>query len=1008
MNNPPDTDSLPDLSADGSATLKPPAKPAVRQIGPYKVLQKIAEGGMGIVYMAEQKQPIRRRVALKVIKTSQESDQVIARFEAERQALAMMEHPNIAKILDAGTTETGSPYFVMELVKGIPFTEYCDNNCLAIRDRLELFVQACRAVQHAHLKGIIHRDLKPSNILVALHDGVPIPKVIDFGLAKATNHQTRLTDKTVFTEFGQIVGTLQYMSPEQAELNQLDVDTRTDVYSLGVMLYELLTGSTPLEQETLRENALLKVLDLIRDHEPPRPSLRLSASGEARAGISKQRKIAPEHLQQMLAGDLDWVVMKALEKERSRRYETATALADDILRHLQDETVTARPPTTIYRLRKFTQKNRLLVAAVATVATLLVIGILATTWQAIRATQAESEAVYQQRIATRKAKEAEERRSEANVARELESAAREAAQAAEDQAKGILRFVTDSFSAADPTRGAKKDMRARDVLLHAMSSVDEEVDDLSSQAEVYATLAKSFHGLGDEATAIKSALKAKALFTQLRQPEQAIANNNLIGEALLSRGDAYRAWEVYSDSVANLMQRQRQNRIADHKRSGRLGADPLIVDALIGVARSAVSPSAEMSLFAAEAAARNAVAAAESCYGPMHAKTVQARTTLAGVWNLDQQTDKAIALYEDTLQELESESDAHSPQFVDVTLSLARLLADIGQLERAIVLCKKAVAVLAESLGEQHSRTAQAQCQLAETLASDGQWDAGLVLLKHLHSRINPEDPSYRKAVRVFARKLVSDKDIDTALQLCEGSFPDTMWVHLATDNPHAAATILRERMNDEPEPLQRLHLLKRLIAMFLWEQKYPAIHQALADNSKLLQSHSLPGRQHYLELTEMRLAVASGDFAHARLKATEFLRKNVQPADDSKSLDSAKKYNIVDREWARGLLAVAQAELHATEQSEEAHDPLQIATESFEALHERMPQMPDYLRWTVPHAAQQVARICDLQSDSELAKQWRQKASEVRLASQALTLADDWFRTLIDPQPHPNQKIPY
>ena len=341
-----------------ATTVPESSRPSSKQIGPYKLLQQIGEGGMGTVWMAEQERPVRRRVALKLVRGEFGSKETIARFEAERQALAMMDHNNIAKVLDAGTTAAGTPYFVMELVKGIPITEYCDKNQLSISERLELLIPVCRAVQHAHQKGIIHRDLKPSNVLVTLYDGKPVPKVIDFGLAKALEQQTKLTDKTMFTEFGQVVGTVQYMSPEQAEMNALDVDTRTDIYSLGVMLYELLTGSTPLDKETIRQNALLKVLEIIRETEPPRPSARLSSSGDAITGISQQRKIAPAKLQQILRGELDWVVMKALEKDRTRRYDTASRFAEDIQNYLDGNAVEARPPSTGYRLRKTFLKHK--------------------------------------------------------------------------------------------------------------------------------------------------------------------------------------------------------------------------------------------------------------------------------------------------------------------------------------------------------------------------------------------------------------------------------------------------------------------------------------------------------------------------------------------------------------------------------------------------------------------------------------------------------------------------
>ncbi len=357
------------------------------RIGPYKLLQRIGEGGMGAVYMAEQEEPVRRRVALKIIKPGMDSAQVIARFEAERQALALMDHQNIARVHDAGATATGRPYFVMELVHGVPITTYCDENRLTPRERLELVVPVCQAVQHAHQKGIIHRDLKPTNILVTLYDGQPVPKVIDFGVAKAT--EQKLTERTMFTHYGTIVGTVEYMAPEQAEMSALGVDTRSDIYSLGVLLYELLTGSTPLEGKMLREAAFTDMLRLIKEEEPPRPSLRLTSSAEALATISQKRGTDPAKLTKLVRGELDWIVMRCLEKDRTRRYETANALARDIQRHLADEPVEACPPSAGYRVRKLARKYRTPLRAAAAFALLLIAGVVVSAWLAVRAGQAE-------------------------------------------------------------------------------------------------------------------------------------------------------------------------------------------------------------------------------------------------------------------------------------------------------------------------------------------------------------------------------------------------------------------------------------------------------------------------------------------------------------------------------------------------------------------------------------------------------------------------------------------
>src|SRR5437588_3876084 len=410
--------------------------------------------------MAEQEEPVRRRVALKVIKLGMDTQSVIARFEAERQALALMDHPNIAKVLDAGATSTGRPFFVMELVRGIKITEYCDQNNLSTQERLKLFTQVCQAIQHAHQKGIIHRDLKPSNILVTVNEpGAPgCPKGIDFGIAKATTGQ-RLTDKTVFTAFEQFIGTPAYMSPEQATLTALEIDTRTDIYALGVLLYELLTGKTPLDQKELMAAGLEEMRRTIREKEPARPSTRLSTMLEAElTTTAKHRHIDAPKLIHLLRGDLDWIVMKALEKARARRYETANGLARDVQRYLADEPVVARPPSNLYRFQKLARRNKLAFAAAGAVTAALILGLAASTWEFLK-----------------------------------ERKARQRAVAAEAQARAINKFLTEGllFQATPEQNSREKKVTLEQALARATALLDKDAE-IAQQPEVEATLRLDF------------------------------------------------------------------------------------------------------------------------------------------------------------------------------------------------------------------------------------------------------------------------------------------------------------------------------------------------------------------------------------------------------------------------------------------------------------------------------------------------------------------------------------
>ena len=413
----------PSANPEGTLDHAPIAERPGSQIGRYKLLEQIGEGGMGVVYMAEQQRPVRRKVALKIIKPGMDTKQVVARFEAERQALAIMDHPNIARVLDAGSTDSARPYFVMELVRGIPITEYCDQNKLPTAERLALFVVVCQAVQHAHQKGIIHRDIKPTNVLVTLHDGVPIPKIIDFGVAKATNQQ--LTERTLFTAFAQMVGTPLYMSPEQAEMSGLDIDTRSDIYSLGVLLYELLTGATPFDRKRISTAAFDEIRRIIREEVPDRPSTRVSSLGQSSVVVCAQRKTDANRLRQLLRGELDWIVMKSLEKDRTRRYQTARGLGADVGRYLSGESVKACPPTLSYRFSKLVQRYKAQAAVASLFLTMLIASTVVALVLFVNARQAKDEAVAQ--------------RTEAVQAQQLAEDAKDEIQAQKDRAEKNLQ-----------------------------------------------------------------------------------------------------------------------------------------------------------------------------------------------------------------------------------------------------------------------------------------------------------------------------------------------------------------------------------------------------------------------------------------------------------------------------------------------------------------------------------------------------------------------------------------
>ena len=539
----------------GTMKLELPDEPdeAVGQtLGRYKLMERLGEGGCGVVYVAEQTQPVRRRVALKVIKLGMDTKQVVARFEAERQALAMMDHPNIAKVLDAGTTDVGRPFFVMELVRGIRITDYCDQANLTTKERLDLFIKVCQAIQHAHQKGIIHRDIKPSNILVTMHDGVPVPKVIDFGIAKAT--EGRLTDATVYTQLHQFIGTPAYMSPEQAEMSGLDIDTRSDIYSLGVLLYELLTGKTPFDANELMASGIDAMRKTIREKEPARPSTKLATlQGDELTTTAKRRSVEISKLANLLRGDLDWIVMKCLEKDRTRRYETANGVVADIKRHLSNEPVVACPPSTAYRLQKSFRRNKLVFAAGAAVAAALLLGIVVSVWQAVRATQAKQDALTARQ-------QAETNEQKAVAAQASEAKLRIQAQADEKKAETesarsaqVAQFMTDMLKGVGPSVALGRDTT---LLREILDQTAQRLDTLKAQPEVEAdlrlTLGGVYRDLGDYPKAEAMLQQALAIRKKLHGEKSLPVASLLdqLGQVLHRTGKSAEAEADYRQALA--------------------------------------------------------------------------------------------------------------------------------------------------------------------------------------------------------------------------------------------------------------------------------------------------------------------------------------------------------------------------------------------------------------------------------------------------------------------------
>jgi serine/threonine protein kinase/tetratricopeptide (TPR) repeat protein len=714
--------------------------------GRYKLLEAIGEGGMGTVWAAEQTEPVRRKVALKLIKPGMDSRQVLARFEAERQALALMDHPSIARVLDGGLTEAGRPFFVMDYVKGVPITQYCDETRLSVSERLALFVQVCQAVQHAHQKGIIHRDLKPSNILVALYDDRPVPKVIDFGLAKAMYQP--LTDQTLHTAHETVLGTPLYMSPEQAQVNNLDVDTRTDVYALGVLLYELLTGTTPLERQRFKEAAWEEIRRIIREEEPQRPSARLS-SIDTLPSLAACRQTEPARLTRLVRGELDWIAMKALEKDRNRRYDTANGFAMDLQRFLAGEPVQAAPPSASYRLRKLARKYRAVLATAAVIALLLVGGIAVSTWQAVRATKAEAQA--QKRLA------------------QIE------------KSNDIITSIFADLDIEEVKQGTEPlEVVLGQRLLKAASDLEGEAvgDPL--------VVAGLQHRLGDSLLHLGMAKEAISLFDKARNTRA-----NILGpehqdtlKSMNELGDAYRV-DGKLDLALPLLEETLKLRKA------RLGADH--PDTLESMNDLGMAFGHAGKLDQSVGLLEETVKLRKAKLGVDHTETLLSMNNLALAYHRAGKLNPAMELDEAILKILKSKLGPDRPRTLASMHNLAADYQALGKLDQALPLLEETLKLQKIRLGADHPNTLLSMNNLASVYQDAGKLDQGLPLfeetLKLTKAKLGADHPNTLVSMNNLAGAYQHAGKLNQALPLYEETHK-LLKIKLGADHPNTIVSM--------------------------------------------------------------------------------------------------------------------------------------------------------------------------------------------------------------------------
>jgi eukaryotic-like serine/threonine-protein kinase len=976
-------------------------------IGPYKLLEQIGEGGMGVVFMAEQTQPVQRKVALKIVKPGMDTKQVIARFDAERQALAMMDHPNIARVLDAGTTDArsqesgirspckagdviagrsprsqesgvrsqpdeiltpdsrlltpvlGRPYFVMELVRGVPITEFCDQHKLTIRERLELFINVCQAVQHAHQKGVIHRDLKPTNVLVTLHDGKAVVKVIDFGVAKAI--EQKLTEKTFFTGFSQLIGTPLYMSPEQAEMSGLDLDTRSDIYSLGVLLYELLTGSTPFEGARLKSAAFDEMRRIIREEEPPRPSTRLSTlAQQAITTLSAQRKIDQQHLSRLFQGELDWIVMKALEKDRTRRYETASALAADVEHYLRDEPVQACPPTTLYRFRKFARRYRAALAIAAAFAGLLVCGIVVSGWLAIRAYKAEVQA------------SSNEQQAQAN------------AQHTED----VSNFLVSAFHNADPLLNGHM-INVPELLDRSAKELQTKfTDDPRTKAALLEALGGSYQGLGLYREEIPLLEQARDLRVATLGPDH---HDTLASTDKLVR--AYRYNGRFDEAVVLAKQalKLRQAKLgADHRDTVASMVQLAGVYIDVGQWNEAVQLDQEILKFY------------QATLGPKHPVTLNAMGELANHYLFVARYDDALRLNEETLKLKQAILGPDHPGTLGSLEFLAEASFFAGRPDEDVSLRKEAFERCRAKLGPDDFGTLAAMLHLVDAYLQTQRYDEAARLgeeaLNLIQAKLAPDHPRTLAVLASLAAAYSQLGRHSEALVLLEQSFklskdklgPDNQ-VTLSSMYNLADADQLAGRLDESialREEVVRLQTAKlgpnsretmvaknNLGFALLQQNKFAEAETFLREDLPSVRAHlaaddlALAGRLHYLALAFL----LEEKFTEAEPLARESLEIRQKRIPEN--------FHTFSSQSALGGALLGQKRYREAE-------PLLIS--GYEGIKEHLGKFPAPRNLFLRQALERLVQLYEATSQPENAAQWKKTLADYDMAESKIKHTTD------------------